>query len=118
MDKFLAAIQSAATNPLAYGAYVITVAAWVIIAWRISRHRILLEHISALPPQDRLSALSLEMGTVQVKGGLSPEQWLRSRIHAYYFGGFCVVCATIFGIAAMAYYFYSGSVQSAFGLEN
>ncbi len=115
MEKFLAALQTAASNPIAYAAYISTVVAWFAIAWKVHRHRILLKHIGLLPAKDRLTAISLEMGTVQVKGGVSPEQWLRSRIHTYYLVGFCVLCLTIFAVVALAFYVYSGSGRGAGG---
>lgn len=118
MEKFLTALQIAASNPLAYSAYIATVIAWFVIAWKVHRHQILLKHISLLPEKDRLAAISLEMGAVQVKGGASPEQWLRSRIHTYYLVGFCVMCLTIFAIVALFFYVYSGSVSGSIGLES
>jgi hypothetical protein len=118
MEKFLTALQTAASNPLAYAAYMATLIAWFVIAWKVHRHQILLKHINFLPEKDRLTAISLEMGTVQVKGGVSPEQWLRSRIQTYYLVGFCVMCLTIFAIVALAFYVYSGSVSGSIGLEN
>jgi hypothetical protein len=118
MEQFLVALQTAGSNPLAFGAYAITVLAWFLIAWKVHRHKVLLQNISQLPEKDRLKAVALEMGAVQVKGGISAEQWLRTRIHAYYLVGFCVLCVTIFAIVALAFYMYSGSVSGAIGLEN
>jgi hypothetical protein len=118
MGNFLAALQTAASNPLAYGAYIITVVAWLVIAWKVQRHKVLLNQIGLLPEKDRLRAISLEMGAPQVKGGVSAEQWLRGRIHTYYFVGFCVLCATTFAIVALTFYSYSGSIRGAFGLES
>jgi hypothetical protein len=42
------------------------------------------------------------MGAVRLRGGLTPDQWIKSRIHLYYFLGFallCVVAVIIFAIA-------------------
>jgi len=118
MEKFLSALQTAASNPLAYAAYLATVIAWFLIAWKVNRHRALLKRLDLLPEKDRLPAITLEMGAIQVKDGISPEQWLRSRIHNYYFAGFCVLCLTFFSIAALAFYVYSGSASGSIGLEN
>ncbi|ENU25288.1 hypothetical protein F993_00062 [Acinetobacter proteolyticus] len=118
MEKFLLALQTAASNPLAYAAYIVTIITWFLIAWRVHRHQVLLNHISLLPEKDRLTAISLEMGTVQVKGGVSAEQWLRSRIHTFYLVGFCVVCLTTFAIITLTFYVYNGSVSGSIGLEN
>jgi predicted lysophospholipase L1 biosynthesis ABC-type transport system permease subunit len=51
----------------------------------------LLRNLQKLPPRDRLKALQAEMGAVQLASGLSPEQWLRSKVHLYYFLGFAVL---------------------------
>jgi hypothetical protein len=56
-----------------------------------------------LPPKDRLDALKAEMGTVTLKEGLSPEQYLKSRIHLYYFLGFALICLVIVILVALAY---------------
>jgi hypothetical protein len=118
MGKFLAALQTAASNPLAYGAYIITVLAWLVIALKVQRHKVLLRQIGSLPETDRLAAISLEMGAPQVQGGVSAEQWLRGRIHTYYLVGFCALCVTVFAITALTFYSYKGSISGSFGLEN
>ena len=116
MEKFLSTIQVAATNPLAYGAYIATVLAWFLLGLRVQRHKILLDRLAQIPEKDRLTAIELEMGVVRVKGGITAEQWLRSRIHTYYIIGICVLCFTILIIASLAIYKYAGSTSGAIGL--
>jgi hypothetical protein len=80
----LSAIPSAASNWYALGAYTLAIAAYVITVWRVARNKNLLANIQKLPPKDRLSALEIETGGVRLAAGISPEQWVRSRIHRYY----------------------------------
>ena len=100
--SLVSALPSAATSPFAFAAYVLVVAAWVVIALRLKRNRQLLDHIEKLPQADRLKALQLEMGAVQVRSGLTADQWLRSRVHLYYFLGFCVGCVAAVVVFAIA----------------
>ena len=44
------------------------------------------------------------MGVIELKEGLSPEQFLRSRIHSYYFLGFVVLCAVVVILVAISVY--------------
>lgn len=90
--KFLEALPSAATNSYAFLGYALTIAAWLIIAWRTARSRQLLAHLGKVPEKDRAKIIRDEMGVVPIREDLSPEQWLRSRIHTYYFAGFVTVC--------------------------
>lgn len=80
-----------ASSPSALLAYLVVILAWVVIAWRVNRHKNLLVNLEKLPPHDRLKALQDEMGMVEVASGLSPEQWIRSKVHLYYFLAFAVV---------------------------
>jgi hypothetical protein len=100
----LAALPAAATSGKALAAYAIAIAAWVIISFRVSRNRNLLKNLEKLPERDRLKALTIEMGSVPLKEGASAEQFLRARIHSYYFWAFLILCAVavlIFLIASL-----------------
>jgi len=91
----LSALPTVATHRLALVGYIVAVLSWLMIAWRVKRNKNLLEHLHKLPKSERLKALEIEMGHVAVKGGLSPEQYLRSRIHLFYFLGFAILCLLI-----------------------
>lgn len=95
IQAFLQAIPSAAASPLALIAYLATVAAWVAIALRVKRFRVLMEKIDALPEKDRLRAIEAEIGRIKVRPGLTAEEYLRSRIHLFILIGFLAVCCTI-----------------------
>jgi hypothetical protein len=88
----IAALPTVATHPLAFVAYIVVVLAWLIVALKVKRNNNLLKVLDKLPSEDRLRALQSEMGSVQLAAGLSPEQYLRSRIHLYYFLGFSILC--------------------------
>lgn len=91
LEKALSALPSVAGSPLAFAAYLAAIVAWVVIAWRVNRNKQLLRNLDKLPERSRLEALRMEMGAVRLKSGLSPEQWIRSRIHLYYFMGFAIL---------------------------
>ncbi len=85
------ALPAVVSSPFALLAYLVVILAWVVIAWRVMRNKQLLKNLEKLPAHDRLKALQLEMGAVQLTSGLTPEQWLRSKTHLYYFLAFAVV---------------------------
>jgi hypothetical protein len=92
LSAALSAIPSAATSHLALTAYALAVFAYIVTIWRITRNRNLLHNLQRLPAKDRLSALEIEMGGVRLAAGISPEQWLQSKIHRYYFLSFVITC--------------------------
>ena len=102
LEAALSAIPAAATNSYTFGAYALVVLAYVVVAWRVARNKNLLANIEKLPPNDRLSALEIETGGVRLASGISPEQWVQSRIHKYYLLGFLATCAVVVAIAAPA----------------
>lgn len=95
LREIIKALPAAATSPLALFGYVLVVAAWTVVALKVQRNKNLLNNLKSLPPKDRLPALRDEMGAVSLKEGLSPEQYLRSRIYLYYFLAFVILCLTI-----------------------
>jgi hypothetical protein len=114
--KALMAVPAAATSNLAVASYAITIAAYALTMWRVSRNRNLLENLKHLPKKDRLLALEIEMGGVRLAAGIDPEQWVRSRVHRYYLISFITGCATILIIGGMAIWHSWGSVDIAVDL--
>lgn len=104
LASFIKAIPSAAASPLALIAYIATLIAWVIVAYRVSRFRELMKRIEQLPEKDRLPAIIAELGRVAVPGGLTGEQYLRMRIHTFIFIGFLAFCGAIATVALKAGY--------------
>jgi len=98
----LSAIPSAASNGYALAAYALVIAAYIVTVWRVARNKNLLANLQKLPPKDRLSALEIETGGVRLAAGISPEQWVRSRIHRYYLIAFLATCAVAIAVAALA----------------
>jgi hypothetical protein len=99
--SFIKAIPSAAASPSALAAYVIAILCSTVVALRTRRHKMLLSKLEALPPAQRIRALELEIGTVMPRN-LSPEQWLRSRIHTYVFMIVALVCSVALVITLVA----------------
>ena len=98
----LSAIPSAASNGYALAAYALAIVAYIVTVWRVARNKNLLANLQKLPPKDRLSALEIETGGVRLAAGISPEQWVRSRIHRYYLIAFLATCAVAIAVAALA----------------
>ncbi|MGH1451327.1 MAG: hypothetical protein ACRBBM_18130 [Pseudomonadaceae bacterium] len=95
LNQLIEALPSAATNPYAFTSYVLLVVAWVIVVFRVKRNKQLLDNLQKLPEQDRLAALKLEIHGVELKEGITPEQWIKSKIHSYLFMGFLSVCLVV-----------------------
>src|SRR5215831_14456804 len=83
--SLLSALPSAAASPYAFAAYALVVVAYVVTAWRVTRNKNLLENLEKLPSKERAKALEIEMGGVHLASGISPEQWVRPRIHPILF---------------------------------
>ncbi len=111
LNAALSAIPSVAGSKYALIAYALAIGAYVIFVWRVARNKNLLKSLEKLPARDRLSALELEMGGVRFSHGISPEQWLRSRIHRYYFLAFFVGCLLIFGILLISSLVAAGKID-------
>ena len=109
LGPILKGVGAAATNPLAFVAYIVAIAAWVFLRQRVDRNNNLLKRLTVLPKEDRLPALKAEMGTVPLNEGLSPEQWIRSRTHLYYFLGFVVLCAVLVILFAISAYTHTAN---------
>jgi hypothetical protein len=98
----LEALPDAAKSPLAFVGYLGAIGSWVAIAWRVKRNKQLLKHLDKLPSHDRLKALELEMGSLPLAPGLTPDQWLKARIQRYYFLAFAIVCVLAVIVFAIA----------------
>lgn len=102
VKEFLQAIPAAATNEWSFLSYLAVVIAWFLLGWKIKRNKNLLLNLEALPEKDRLKALEMEMGVGRLRTGLSPEQWIRSRIHTYLLIGFVVLCIALVVVTVLA----------------
>lgn len=102
MQEFLKALGVAATNPLAFVAYIAAVISWLLLRWRVDRNRNLLSRLNSIPAPQRAALLRDEMGIEEMGEGLSAEQRLRSRIHRYYFLAFVALCGVAVVLFAIA----------------
>jgi len=105
LKQALDALQDAAQHPLAIGMYILLVAGWFLISWRVKRHRSLLRHLKKLPEKDRLKALELEMGPLP-KRGINAEQWLRARAQTFNLARLAILCLTLVIVLTLAVYYY------------
>ncbi len=108
LSSAFSALPEVASSPLAFVAYLAVVGAWLVIALKVRRNRQLLAHLRELPAGDRLAALKAEMGSLPVPRELSAEQYLRARIHSYYFRGFLAACLTVVVILVVGFAAGSG----------
>lgn len=102
LQSTLRALPAAATNPLAFIGYAITVTAWLILSIRVARNKELLANLEKLPEADRLPALRAEMGMIDPPSGMSVKGWLKARTHTYFLFGFGMAlfaAVTVFAIA-------------------
>jgi hypothetical protein len=102
IQAFLRAIPDAASSPLAFVAYIFTIASWTALSWRVTRYRSMLKQLPLLPENDRLKAMKMELGFIDVPKNLTPADFLRSRIHTFLFAGFCILCLCALAITALA----------------
>lgn len=95
LQELLKALPAAATNPYALLSYLGFVIASVIVALRLRRYQSLLLHLKSLPLADRLSALKIETQGVELSTGITPEQWVRSKLYQYFFLAFLAACGVV-----------------------
>jgi hypothetical protein len=82
LGPILKGIGAAATNPLAFVAYIIAIGAWVFLRLRMGRNNNLLKCLTVLPEEDRFPALKAEMGTVPLNEGRWAGVWSQEQIDA------------------------------------
>jgi len=110
LDAFLSALPRIASSPYAFIGYSLLIAAWTVIGWRVHRNQNLLNALEKLPAKQRLQALQAEMGHIVPPAGLTPEQWLKTRTHQYYFFAFLAFCLCFTSIVVV-YFVSKPSVQ-------
>lgn len=104
MEGFLSALPVTASSPLALVGYVVVVVCWFILGMRVNRNKNLLKNIEKLRPEDQLPALQSEMGVVSISGGVTPEQWIKIRIHRFVFVAIILVVVVLFCLALSAFF--------------
>src|SRR5260370_12291182 len=116
MTRFLQSakdvIVAASANPLALAALLLLLVTWMVVALKVNRNKELLKSLNRLPTKDRLKALQAEMGVVQIKGGLSPEQWLGNKVRTYYLVGFAMLCVTVIVLIAILVNSHAAALNS------
>src|ERR1700741_1220338 len=101
MQAALSILPQIAGHPVAIVAFVLVVGAFLWTGMRIRMHRGLQTMIAAIPENQRLKAIEAHLGHVRMKSGLSPEEFLRSRIHAYVLWAFMATLAAVVVVVAL-----------------
>ena len=101
--QFLKAIPDAASGPYALTAYLVTLAIWGFLSYRVVRNKNLLGKLELIPEHDRASLIIREMGA-PLPPQLTAEQWIKSKNSNALM--LCAIvalgCATLVGIIAIA----------------
>ncbi|MBW3622730.1 MAG: hypothetical protein KY468_04895 [Armatimonadetes bacterium] len=103
MEWFKAVLQqlpTAATNPLAFVAYVAVVIAWVVVAVKVSTYKVLMSKLDHIPSEDRRNVLEIQMGPMPEH--ISPKDYLELKKRQYLLFGFLTVCGAVVMLFAMA----------------
>jgi hypothetical protein len=101
LARALDALPHVAASPLAFTGYVFTLAAWIYAISRSQRLKTLLDRIKDVPPAERSRLIQLELGEV-LPDKITPEQWIQSKKHRYFFAAFVLLLVTVLAIGAMA----------------
>lgn len=104
ISAFLSAIPAAATSPLAFVAYLATLAAWTFIAYRVRRFSILMEKIESLPEADRRPIIEVEFRNAKIPPQLTARQYLDQQRQSYVLYAFFALCGVVLVLAAMTFY--------------
>ncbi|MBB5327806.1 hypothetical protein [Tunturiibacter gelidoferens] len=84
-ESLFRAIPHIAGDLTALIGYVVACFAWVIVAIKVQRNKNLLKHLDKLPKNQRLEALRQEMGAIPIPDNITATEFLRARLHSYYF---------------------------------
>src|SRR6266404_4628335 len=90
LKSFLEGLQTVATSPYAFVAYVCLLAGFIY--WLVSQIR--LKAIARLPAEEQAAVLKKEYN-VFPRSGLSGEEWIRSRRQTLTFWGFVVLTVAV-----------------------
>jgi hypothetical protein len=113
LSVFIKTIGATATSPLALIAYLATIIAWTLIAWRMKRFEVLMAQIHQLPEKDRLNAVREEFGNIRLKEGLSAEQYLRFKKSQFILFGFLAICGVVILVLGLSTFNYFTNKQRA-----
>ena len=110
---FVAALHSiavASNSGYAFAAYTLALIGYAALAWKVTRNRNLLRHLSSLPKQERLQALRIEMGTV-IPETISAEEWIRARQHAFVYRGIVLTLVLVSVLSALVILYSNGVLR-------
>jgi tetratricopeptide (TPR) repeat protein len=101
IEKFIAALPAAATNPYAFIAYLVLIGTFTYISIAQFRLRTIARIIESLPEKDRRPLLQKEYNVLPASG-LTAEEWIRSRRQLLIFWLLIVVIVSGLAIVVIA----------------
>jgi ankyrin repeat protein len=102
LKRVLDALPTVAKSPWAFLAYSAVLVAWVVVVLHVRRAQDVLRRIKDLRPEDQAKLLLAIYGTAELKEGLSPKDWLKSRMHRYVFTGFVILTLAVVFLGALS----------------
>lgn len=102
IETFVDALSEIGTRPYALVGYVILIVLWAYVVRQSRADRALYKSVRDLPLKDRLRAIEIARGDGRLRQGLTPEQWLRGRLHRYYLIAFLALLLIILLLAVIA----------------
>jgi hypothetical protein len=112
MRDFLQALPTIASSPLAFVAYVILIAAWLVAVTTSRKSARLFKRIKALPEKDRLPAIELEYRTVPA-AGVTAAQWLAAKEATYRLVRYCALVVLALVVVGMLGYLINAYFATA-----
>ncbi|WP_285961933.1 tetratricopeptide repeat protein [Pseudomonas tohonis] len=97
-------LGSAASNPLAFGAYIVVALVWAFISYQKLYLSSIEKRISLLPEKDKIVALIQE--GLKPKDGLTAKEYLIYTTRRYYFLGFLAIMAVAMLLTALGFQRY------------
>lgn len=101
LERALQSLPEAATSPLAFIAYIVTVAAWV---WAVSRERqlrTLSKNIKEVPESQRPALVRQLLGDV-IPASITASEWIQAKRQRYYFLAFLAAIFLILCLAGLS----------------
>jgi tetratricopeptide (TPR) repeat protein len=111
LELALKAIPEAATNPFAFLAYALAVGAWLWVAHRTARLKVLGDQAKSLTKKDFADLIRREEGT-PLPPVLDPEQWILWQRQRNYLLAFLALCFVLLTLDALTAW-YAARSQTA-----
>ena len=104
-ESLFRAIPHIAGDVPALIGYIVACFSWIVVALKVQRNKNLLKHLDKFPKNQRLEALRQEMGAIPIPDNMTATDFLKARLHTYYFWAAITlfVLLTLLGALAIRY---------------